>query len=314
MKKLPRAQFERASNYLKTQARPIERAIFEHDFEAGPVDAVLAQLGKFQNPDGGFGNALEPDMRSPSSSALATEVGLRILVELGVSSTHEMVQAAVKYTLGSIDRHTSTWRIAPLDVNQHPHAPWWHDEEGSLARTFDDFLVTPRASILAHLYHYADLVPDGWLEAVTQATIAAVKMMDDEKFGGGGDALNYLRKLAEAPELSEPEKGWLVQKVRELADRVVTRNPEQWTSYCAPPLKLAPTPDAITADVLADCLPTHLDYVIDQQTPQGYWDVTWQWSDYLDVWEVAKAEWRGVLIIETLPSLRAYGRIEIGKH
>jgi hypothetical protein len=62
---------------------------------------------------------------------------------------------------------------------------------------------------------------------------------------------------------------------------------------------------------LADCLPTHLDYLIAQQSLHGYWDVTWEWGDYPDVWEVAKAEWRGILIMEALASLKAYGRIAL---
>jgi hypothetical protein len=53
-----------------------------------------------------------------------------------------------------------------------------------------------------------------------------------------------------------------------------------------------------------------LDYVVDQQSPHGYWDVTWDWNDYPDVWKTAKTEWRGVLTLETLTSLKAYGRIE----
>ena len=311
MKKLTQEQFERARTYLKTQARPTERTLFEHSFENGSVEAVLTHLEKFQNTDGGFGNALEPDMRSPSSSALATEIGLGIMAELGVSSDHIMVRGAVGYALDSLDEDTKTWRVAPLDVNEHPHASWWHDAEGSLARTFDNYLVTPRAGIIAYLYAYADLVPPDWLEEVAEATLTTVKGMDDEKFGGGGDVLNYIRKLAEAQGLPEQEKDWLVPRVRKLADRVVARYPKQWTTYCAPPLKLAPTPEAITAAVLADCLPTHLDYLIAQQSPQGYWDVTWEWGDYLDVWEDAKAEWRGILIMEALTSLKAYGRIEI---
>ena len=310
MKKLTQEQFKRALTYLKTQARPLERTLFEHSFEDGSVEAVLTHLKKFQNPDGGFGNALEPDMRSPSSSALATEIGLQLLAELGVSSDHTMVRGAVGYALESLDEENLTWRVAPLDVNEHPHAPWWHDSEGSLARTFDDYLITPRAGIIANLHVYRDLLPPDWLEVVTEATLTTVKGMEDHKFGGGGAALNYLRKLAEAPGLPGHVTDWLVPRVRELADKVVARNPKQWTAYCAPPVKLAPTPEAITAGVLADCLPAHLDYLIAQQSHQGYWDVTWEWSDYPDVWVLAKGEWRGVLIMETLTSLKAYGRIE----
>jgi hypothetical protein len=310
MKKLTRHQFDRARFFLTTQARPLERALFEFEFEGNPVENVLARLSEFQNPDGGFGNALEPDLRSPSSSALATEFGLRNLVELGIPSSHPMVRAAVGYSLDSIDTQTKTWRVAPLDVNDHPHAPWWHDEDNSLARTFDDYRVVPRAGLLACLYHYAGLVPADWLVEVTEATFADIQEMDVEKFGGGGDSLVYARRLAETPVLPDPVKGWLRPRVQELADRVVARNPEMWSQYCAPPLKLAPTPEAITAGVLGDCIPAHLDYLIDQQSPEGFWDVTWGWSDFPEIWEVAKEEWRGVLILEALTSLSAYGRIE----
>jgi hypothetical protein len=146
---------------------------------------------------------------------------------------------------------------------------------------------------------------------VTNATIESVKEMDEEVFGGGGDALNYLRKLAEAPNLPVQVGNWLVSRVQELANHVVARDPVQWLSYCAPPLKLAPSPESITAEVMSDCLPSHLDYLITQQSPDGFWDVTWSWADYLDVWEVAKVEWRGVLTFDTLVSLKAYGRVEI---
>ena len=41
---------------------------------------------RFQNDDGGFGRALEPDFRLPASSAIATAVGFQYLREAGVAS------------------------------------------------------------------------------------------------------------------------------------------------------------------------------------------------------------------------------------
>ena len=133
--------------------------------------------------------------------------------------------------------------------------------------------------------------------------------MDDEKFEGGGDTLVYARKLAEASGLDKSQKTWLTERVVQIADQIVSRKPEEWSQYCAPPLKLAPTPECITADILADCIPTHLDYIIDTQDPQGFWDVTWAWSDYPADWVIAKNEWQGYLTLDTLLSLRAYGRL-----
>ena len=70
MKKLSREAFNQAREFLKTQARPLDRALFEVRFEGASVEHVVDELAAFQNKDGGFGHALEPDLRTPTSSAL----------------------------------------------------------------------------------------------------------------------------------------------------------------------------------------------------------------------------------------------------
>ena len=311
MKRLNREAFDRARHFLKTQARPLDRAMFEHRFEAAPAERVIAELARFQNDDGGFGRALEPDLRTPSSSALATEIGLRMLKELDCPADHSIVAQAVRFLLATFDHQAHVWRVAPSDTNAHPHAGWWHDEGGSLARTFDDFLVIPRAGIVGLLHHYSTLVPADWLAALTERTVTAIETMEDTKFGGGGDALCYALGLAETDALPQPFKDRLVPRLCDLTLAVVSRDPHEWTGYCAPPLKVAPSPQSIVADLLWEDLQTNLDYQIDQQAPEGTWDPVWTWGDfYPDIWEQAKQEWRGHLTLETLTVLRAFGRIE----
>ena len=72
MKLLSREAFERAADFLRHGARPLERALFAHAFEDGGRTPVLAALVPYQNDDGGFGRALEPDMRAEASSVVAT--------------------------------------------------------------------------------------------------------------------------------------------------------------------------------------------------------------------------------------------------
>lgn len=311
MENLDNHGFERARDYIMSQGRPLEQAILNLEFGGGSVGDVLIQLEEYQNPDGGFGNALEADVRTPTSSAICTEFGLRILAEVNAPSDHPVVTGVVNYLLNTFDPETQVWRVVPEDINDHPHAPWWHDEAGSLERTFDDFLVIPRAGILADLHQYVELLPSGWLEPVTKATVATIMNLNAERFAGGGDTLVYARRLAETPGLAPKYRDLLVPWVQELSQKIVTRDPAQWSQYCTPPLKLAPTPQSITAASLEDCLPTHLDYLIDNQSPEGYWDVTWTWKDYPEEWEMAKREWCGVLTLDALRSLRAFGRLDI---
>ena len=105
-KRLGSEAFDRVRQFLKTRARPLERALFEHLFEAAPAESVIAELAHYQNKDGGFGRALEPDLRTPSSSALATGIGLGTLKELGCSADHPMVRQAVSYLLATFDHQT----------------------------------------------------------------------------------------------------------------------------------------------------------------------------------------------------------------
>ena len=310
MKQLSRAAFDRARGFLKTEARSVDRVLFEYRFEGGPVDAVLEALAVYQNEDGGFGHALEPDMRTPSSSALATGIGLRLLVELDIPAAHAMVRAAVEYCLSTCDPAGKVWRAVPHDANDHPHAPWWHDEGGSLARTFDDFRIIPRAGILASVHHYSALVPADWLRDVTEDCVRAIEAQ--EPLGsGGGDDLSSAIELAEADGLPTDLEARLVTRIRAAVPAVVCRDPQQWASYSAAPLKIVRSPHAVGADLLADALAEHLDYTIDGQTDEGTWEPNWTWGEfYPEVWPQARREWRGEITLATLTMLRAFGRIE----
>ncbi len=97
MKKLSRSRFEKARSFLKNSARNLERAWFEYEFESGPIDAVWEALQSFQNEDGGFGHAIEPDFRYTGSSALATTVGLQHLSRLGADADNPQVRRAIQY-------------------------------------------------------------------------------------------------------------------------------------------------------------------------------------------------------------------------
>ena len=236
MKKLSREAFSRARQFLETEARPLDRALFEFRFEGAPAERVVAELTLYQNPDGVFGRALEPDLRTPTSSALATGMGLRVLSELECTTDHPLVRAAVQFLLATFDDRTQVWRVAPDDANAFPHAPWWHDEYGSLADTFDDFQVIPRAQHVGSLHGYSALVPDDWLAEVTEQTVTSIEALDASAFGGGGDTLRYALDLAETEPLPQHFKDRLIPKLREFAPTVVSRDPQEWDRYCAPPV------------------------------------------------------------------------------
>ena len=68
MKNLSPQDYERARAFIRSQARPLDQRLFEYLFESGPGRAVISELERYQNSDGGLGHALEPDFRLKASS------------------------------------------------------------------------------------------------------------------------------------------------------------------------------------------------------------------------------------------------------
>lgn len=310
MKMLSPAAYDRARRFLRTEARALDRALFAFRFEGAPADAVASALSAYRNADGGFGRALEPDVRTPASSALATGIGLQVLKEIGRPAGNPQVKGAVRYLLDTLDAQGQVWRVIPPGANDHAHAPWWHDEDGSLARTFDGYLIIPRAQLVGLLHHFAADVPAPWLEALTERTVADVETIN-ELGTGGGDDLAYALDLAEEEALPERYRQRLLRRLRAVVPGAVSRDPEEWHTYSRHPLKVIHSPASPVADLLPDAIQADLDYQIARQTPEGTWDPVWTWGDaYPEAWQQARHEWRGHLTLETLTILRNFGRVE----
>lgn len=61
----------------------LEQRRFAFHFLGGDADAVDAALGAYLGDDGGYGHALDPDLRGPLSQPLHTAHALRVLDSLG---------------------------------------------------------------------------------------------------------------------------------------------------------------------------------------------------------------------------------------
>ena len=100
--RLRKALFEGSRSFILESARPLEIALFHYLFESGATDRVLEALGHNQNEDGGFGHALEPDLRSPESSALCTSIAFQTLRLVGARYTHPMVASGIRYLIDTL--------------------------------------------------------------------------------------------------------------------------------------------------------------------------------------------------------------------
>ena len=100
---LSKEAFEASRRFVETTARPLEIARLSCHFEGASDESVLAALGEYRNADGGFGHALEPDLRANESSALCTSIAFQVLRSTQARPDEAFVRASINYFLETMD-------------------------------------------------------------------------------------------------------------------------------------------------------------------------------------------------------------------
>lgn len=314
MATLSHAALARAEQYVFTYGRAVDQALYRFWFAGDSAETVLVALVDYQNHDGGFGHALEPDLRCAASSVIATSQAFAVLRDVGAPPDHPLVRGGLRYLAAVYDRAERVWPIVPAAVEDAPHAPWWEFAES--ATNFGRFRINPSAAVLGHLYHFmgpanAHLLGMSGLLMLNEATDALLAHLDDAETAVGMHDLLCLLGLAAADNVPQPVVDRVAAHARAAAPGLVVTDPAQWSRYGMPPTDAVPQPDALLADVVpADAVAAHLDAVIAAQLPDGSWPLSWRW-DFIDAdaWAQAERDWKGHLAVQRLRVLRAFGRI-----
>ena len=295
--------FNRAAMFVKTHARAVDSCLLAYHFEHGSAGDLLDALIAYQNPDGGFGNAIEPDFRLPASSPMATSVGLQYCIAVGASPDHPIVQAAIQYLVNTYQTDGDYWPALPLEVNDHPHAFWWGRD--SIAAPPEDAWANPSAELVGYLHYARTSVPP---DLLTRATARAEKNLNSGVAFGDGlsfyQLLNWERAAAFLPE-------GLAENAR---DKIMTadRSLRPLTQEKLSELKvymIAPSPESLAARALPEIIEPMLENEIAHQAEDGAWWPGWHWGQYEEVWEVAKKEWAGRITLECLHTLKNFGKL-----
>lgn len=278
-----------AEHFMMRNARLIDRHRYTFHFQGGPIAPIRSALEAYRNVDGGYGNALEPDLRGHGSQPRAVEVALRILDELGEIPPATAAHIATWLTSVTRDDGGVPW-VLPTVVHSEA-APWW--------RACADFSasLTPTAAIAGLLYKHH--VGHPWRDRATVFTwrrVAALRWIDPE------DAVAVTTFLQHVP-----DRARAAAEMRRLAPMirgVITRDPEA-AGPVHKPLDLASHPDHVARELFTDAeISVHLDALAAQQGEDGGWPAPW------DGWcPAATLEWRGIITLRRLLTLRAYGRL-----
>ncbi|MFW9967861.1 MAG: hypothetical protein ACFFEA_11980 [Candidatus Thorarchaeota archaeon] len=298
--KLSRENFSKASEFLHANARPVDHALFEYLFEEGSVNAVLDELIEYQNADGGFGNAIEPDFRLKASSPMATSVGLQYCTEMGIGSNHPIIEAAIKYLVSTFDTESDYWPATFFDVNDEPHAPWWH--VGEMSPPDEHAWPNPSAEILGYFHMHSVHVPKDLMKQLNRRALA--NLNSSETIDGLYNVMCWdraYRHLRE-PLKSEAEKK-LTRTIRSIAP-ITSETLREIRIFW-----LAPSPESLFFMYPVDLYKLLRDEIQKQAEDGGWWP-TWKWGQYEEVWPIAEREWAGKITVHCLAALRAFNLTE----
>ncbi|MFF5131376.1 hypothetical protein ACFY41_31205 [Streptomyces syringium] len=294
----------RAEQFLWLTARVLEQRRFAFHFLDGGPDAVEAALNAYLGDDGGYGHALEPDLRGPVSQPLHTAHALRVLDEIGRCGDRR-VERVCRY-LTAISTADGALPALHPSLRGYPAAPWIPivDDPPS------DLLATGPVVGLLH----RNAVWHAWLFRATDFCWAAV-----DALGQGAKTHPYEVEAAVAfldgvPDRARAEAAAerIGRAVRE--QRLAVLDPERVTEYPVPdgyapgehhfPHDYARNPDSVAAAWFTDAeLQRSLDFLAASQEDDGGWPIRWrEWAPG------TRLECRPMVTIAALLTLRAYGR------
>lgn len=133
-----------AERFVNTHARLLERrrlAVLLHDAD---LDGMLSALAAYQNDDGGFGHALEPDVRGPQSETTSTLSGLEVL-DVHAALDHDIASRALAWVTTVICNDGGIPFMLPTS-DPFPHAPWMQSADEGSHLTYGFAAVARRAN------------------------------------------------------------------------------------------------------------------------------------------------------------------------
>lgn len=281
--------FARAETFIWNNARLLERQLFAYHFRGGSREAVLATLRAYQNEDGGFGQALEPDIRCPDSQPVPVQHALEIMDAVGADVA--MVQRACAFLATITTAEGGVPFVLPT-VRAYPHAPWWNTDDNPAAS------LNPTAAIVGLLYTLG--IDHPWLKRATAYCWARIAGLHPSEMHEMGVAITFLRSVPER-QRAERELERLGQEL--LASGLVAG--VNATDYVRKPLDWAPTPDHPLRILFDEAtIQANLDVLAAGQQADGGWTITWS-----PISPGCELEWRGWVTLSALLTLQANGRL-----
>jgi hypothetical protein len=277
-----------AERFLALHGRLLDRQRFAHHVHGASATPALAALAAYRTDDGGFGNALECDLRTAGAQPIHALAGIEHLEELGATPDAPLLDWLERTAGpdGGVAFVLATASDAPL-------APWFQPEADPPAS------LHMTAALAAPLLRMG--VEHPFVDAATAFCWDRLPQLDR----GAGYEVSYVIAFLDA--VPDRERGDAALRATGADLRPDGTIPVRGGTEgeVLKPLDVAPWPGRPARALFAQpAIEAGLDELELGQREDGGWDFTWL------AWNPAVAfEWRGRLTVDALRTLRANGRL-----
>jgi hypothetical protein len=285
---------DRILDFITSNARLLDRRRAELAVGAGDPQAALAVLAGYRNADGGFGWALEPDLRAPASQPVAALHAFEVLEE--VAPVTSRLAPGLLDWLDVIALPGGAVPFALPGTASAGSAPMWESAETASPSLHMTAVVLGIAHRVAR--HDPAVATHPWLRRATDWATEEIAALD-----GPRDAIEfrYVLQLLDA------------LNARDELERLGAHLPANGTmgvtggrpDEAMRPLDFSPEPGRPLRALFHDgAIEADLDRLEAEQHDDGGWDVDWtHWSP------AGALDWRGWATVRAMRILRANGRL-----
>ncbi|MDD6505507.1 MAG: hypothetical protein PUF45_08755 [Lachnospiraceae bacterium] len=288
---------EKAKQFISENARPLDLAMYRFFFQGASVEAVLEELRKFQNPDGGFGHGLEADNWNPNSNPIATnDAIIRLHSVDGFAQASDMVEGIVRYLKShdSFDEDNRSWLFAIESNRDYPHAFWWEKTDSGISG------YNPTVSLAAFMVCFGEDSP--YYREIVRDGFSYLRKVDEI----GGDSLKCFLLSYEMLEKRGIEDVIDLPRTKALLSRVI------WDTICKDTgkygVEYVPVPSDFFAGMYGEFVTPEIQKLIDVekqmlgnlQKEDGGFDISWEWGTDYREFEQARCWWRPKITMDKL--------------
>ena len=289
--------FAAGNRFMLNQARLLELRLFANCFQGEPAARAVDALRGYQNDDGGFGHALEPDVRCPFSLPIDVEIAFQALATAGTVD-HGMVTRACDFLARAAQEAGAGGAVPPAFpvIESFPRAEHWAEW------TYQPGL-NPTAGLVGLLYQLG--VDHPWRSA---GAAYCWQQLEAGTVPGDAHALKeVLVFLEHVPDRDRADEHAATLAPKLAGIPMFHLDPDA-PGYGLSPLDMAPQATSRWRALFTDAqIGAHLDRLQKNQQADGGWPITWEPPS-----QAAAFEWRGIVTLGALRTLTSYGRLTAG--